>query len=63
MEIEEYMMKDVNKALELIWLSRDIMANKSISEEQASVLIGNLRRTEEILFNLQSNLCSSQDES
>lgn len=63
MEIEEYMMKDISKALELLWLSRDIMAKKTVNEEDASILIGNLRRTEEIIFNLQSNLCSSQDES
>lgn len=54
--------KKADKAVELVWLAKDLLHKETLTEDEMSTVIGNLKRAENILWDIQSELCDSQDD-
>ena len=54
--------KRIDKVLELIWIAKDILNNPERTEEDFSRAIGNLKRADCIITDVQYDLCSDEDD-
>lgn len=62
MLLEEPIRQNMQKALELIWEAKDLLDKSELSDEEFSRVIGALRRADNILGNVQTELCDLRDD-
>jgi hypothetical protein len=54
--------KKLDKALELMLAAREALDKQTLTEDEFSQAIGNMKRAENILWDIQSELCDTQDD-
>lgn len=62
MLLEEPIRQSMQKTLELIWEAKDLLEKPDLSDEEFSRVIGALRRADNILGNVQNELCDLRDD-
>ena len=54
--------KKIDKVVELAWLAKDLLSKDMLTEDEMSLAIGHLKRAENMLWDVQSELCDIQDD-